>query len=60
MSGVVCDSGLRSADGMVTLSCHIPGFGDGASDSALTVTLRETENGYQFVKNESAENTLSE
>ena len=52
MSGVVCDSGLRSADGMVTLSCHIPGF--------LTVTLRETENGYQFVKNESAENTLSE
>ena len=60
MSGVVCDSGLRSADGMVTLSCHIPGFGDGASDSALTVTLRETENGYQFVKNETDADVLSE
>ena len=60
MSGVVCDSGLRSADGMVTLSCHIPGFGDGASDSALTVTLRETENGYQFVKNETDVDVLSE
>lgn len=60
MSGVVCDSGLRSADGMVTLSCHIPGFGDGARDSVLTVTLRETENGYQFVKNETDVDVLSE
>ena len=60
MSGVVCDSGLRSADGMVTLSCHIPGSGYGARDSVLTVTLRETENGYQFVKNETDVDVLSE
>ena len=45
---------------MVTLSCHIPGSGYGARDSVLTVTLRETENGYQFVKNETDVDVLSE
>lgn len=53
MMGVVCDSGLRKEDGMVVLSCHIPGFGNDAGGCALTVTLRETENGCQFAKNES-------
>ena len=60
MMSVVCDSGVRTTDGMVVLSCHIPGYGDGSGGFSLTVTLRETESGYRFVKNEADTGTLLE
>lgn len=60
MMSVVCDSGIRTADGLIVLSCHVSGFGDSGGGSALTVTLRETESGCLFVKNEAGDDIPDE